>query len=191
MVDMTAPYAGDFVRADELPEGQRLQAVIRFAGVEQVGQDQTPKAVLSLARAEDGKPWPRKVILNKTNALILTAAFGRDGAGWINQTITVWREPVQFGGKMVPGIKVAAGNQAPPSSSGAIPLPGPIAPAPGNGTAPSTPGNGAAPGAAPSTPGMDMAGHTVPLPTGMPSAPPGPSKGWNSPGSELDDQIPY
>jgi hypothetical protein len=185
MVDMTAPYAGDFVRADELPEGQRLQVVIRFAGVEQVGQDQTPKAVLSLARAQDGAPWPRKLVLNKGNALTLTSAFGRDSAAWVGQVITLWREPVMFSGKLVAGMKVAAGNPAPATiPSGAIPLPGPIAPpvAPGNGTAPTT---------GLPTPTMAMAGHDVPLPAGMPSAPPGTNRAWAGAGSDLDDEIPF
>jgi hypothetical protein len=199
MVDMTAPYAGDFVRADELPEKTQILVVIRFATVEQIGQDQQLKAVLSLASAQTGQPWPRKLVLNKTNALSLTAAFGKDSTGWVNQPITVWREPVMFGGKMVPGIKVAAGH--PTGGAAAVPMPGPLhpppspAPSPAPSSAASTaPGNGAAApsqGHDPTGTTANMAGHTVPLPTGMPSAPPSSGPSWAGPGSDLDDQIPF
>jgi hypothetical protein len=192
MVDMTAPYAGDYVRSDELPPNTRIPAVIRFAGIEQVGQGQTPKAVLTLA-AQDGRPWPRKVILNKGNAGILTKAFGKDGAAWIGQTITIWNDPsVTFKGEAVGGLKVAVdhqSHQAPASPPAAIPLPGPVAPAPGNGAAPSgsgasPPGNGTGttPGYDPTGATANMAGHTVPLPGGMPSAPP-------NAGGDLDDEA--
>jgi hypothetical protein len=192
MVDMAAPYAGDFVRADELPERQRIPVRILFAGVEQLGnpsgssQQPRARAVLSVANATDGRPWPRKIVLNKTNASILTSVFGKEGAGWVNQYITLWREPVMFQGKMVPGIKVMAGLDAqpaaapPPAASvGAIPLPGPLPPpaAPAPSASPPSPGNGAATDMTGAS--MNMPGHTVPLPAGMPGA------------DDLDDQIPF
>jgi hypothetical protein len=186
MVDMAAPYAGAYVRSEELPPEQRIHVVIQFATVEQIGVDQKPAAVLSVARAQDGQPWPRKIVLNKSNALTLTAAFGNDSATWVNQPITIWRDPsVMYGGKVVGGLKVAVGHQASPVvPGGVIPLPGPVAPA----QAHTPPGNRASQ-ANPQT--VNMAGHEVPLPSGMPSAPPNPGKPvWAGPGSELDDELP-
>lgn len=187
MVDMTAPYAGEYVRSNELPPNVRIPVVIRFATVEQVGQDQKLAAVLTLA-AQDSRPWPRRVILNKGNAGILSKAFGKDGGAWIGQPITIWNDPdMTFKGERVGGIKVAVGHQvpaAPPAApSVAIPLPGPVAPAsaPASGNGASPPGNGAG-GYDPTGATANMAGHTVPLPGSFPTAPPT--------ADDLDNSIP-
>jgi len=161
MAKISDVYAGDYVSANELPDGRRITAVIQFAGVEQVGQDQQKKVVLTLA-APDGRPWPRRLVLNKTNAGILASMYGDDTASWAGKSIEIWKEPTQFQGRIVPGIKLAA---AAPPLAGGIPLPAP----------PPRAGNGAAAS-------MGVAdGHTVPLPAGMPAAT----------STDLDDEIPF
>jgi hypothetical protein len=106
MVRVTELYSGNFITAAELPAGRRVPAVIAAAEIEAIGQDQQNKLVLRL-KAHDGRPWPRGVVLNKTNALVLAAAFGDDTTDWLGRSIEVWKEPVQFQGRMVQGIRTA------------------------------------------------------------------------------------
>ena len=171
MAKISDVYAGDYVSASELPEGRRIAAVIQFAGVEEVGQqDQQRKRVALTLAAPDGRPWPRKLVCNKTNAGILAASYGDETAGWMGRPIEVWQAPTPFQGKIVPGIKLAVPAPPPlaasvPANQVAIPMPAPTStPAPGNGAAAS----------------MAVPGHTVPLPAGMPTAP-----------DDLNDEIPF
>lgn len=136
MAKISDVYAGDYVSASELPDGRRIAAVVMGAVVEAVGQEQQKKVVLTLA-APDGRPWPRRMVLNKTNAGILAAMYGDETTPWTGRHIEVWKEPTQFQGKIVPGIKLAAAAPPPLAAAGtglAIPMPAPAA-APGNGTA--------------------------------------------------------
>jgi hypothetical protein len=161
-------YTGDYVTAEQLPD-HRVPAVIVTATVEEVGQEQRKRVVLTL-NAPDGRPWPRRLVLNTTNARLIADIAGKDYTGWRGRPIEVWKEPVSFQGRIVKGVKVAATSggipAAPPASTGAIPLPGPAATA--------GPINGSAGG-------MTMAGHHVPLPGAMPGAP----------ADDLDDEIPF
>jgi hypothetical protein len=162
-------YAGDYISAAQLPDGRRVPAFISAAVAEEVGQDKATKVVLTL-KAHDGRLWPRGLVLNKTNALMLVSAYGDDTSAWIGRPIEVWKEPVQFQGKIVPGIKIAPGQQPPPAAAGAIPL-GP-------------PSGGNASGATMQT-GPDS---SVLIPQTAPSAT-GPV--WAGPGGDLDDEIPF
>lgn len=158
-------YAGDYITADELPDGRRIPAVIAFAAVEEVGQDQRKRVVLTL-RAPDGRPWPRKVVLNKTNAGLIAAVAGKEFSTWSGRPLEVWKEPVSFQGRIVSGVKVSAvASGVPGGTSLAIPMPAPA----------TRPGNGAAA----SPPPAD--GHSVPFPGAMPTAP----------NDDLNDEIPF
>lgn len=201
-------YAGDFVNASELPNDRRVVAVIARADVEEVGQgDQRAAKVTLTLQAPSGQPWPRKVVLNKGNSTILAKSFGDEILNWPGRMVELWKEPVNFQGRAVDGIKMAA---PPPPSSGipptAIAMPGPAQPAthmqppppaepagyaqggiPGVGT-PGTSGNGAAAAPVshspppPPNPGTMHTQHgQVPLPTGP----------VNPMGDDLNNSIPF
>jgi hypothetical protein len=158
-------YAGDYITADELPDGRRIPAVIVFATVEEVGQDQRKRVVLTL-RAPDGRPWPRRLVLNKTNAGLIAAVAGKEFATWPGRPLEVWKEPVSFQGKIVSGVKVSAmPTGLPAGTSLAIPMPASAARS----------GNGGAAGQAPAD------GYSVPFPGAMPGAPAA---------DTIDDEIP-
>jgi hypothetical protein len=125
MAKVSETYAGAFVTGAELqPLGQRRQAVIHQAVQEIVGQENAqPKIVLDLV-SRQGQPWPRRVVLNKTNALALANAFGDDTDAWPGKPIEIWGETVMFRGKATPGIRLAA------AATTASALPPPTAPAP-------------------------------------------------------------
>jgi hypothetical protein len=115
MAKVSETYAGAYVTGAELqPLGLRRSALIHQAVQEVVGQENaTPKIVLDLV-SKQGQPWPRRVVLNKTNALQLAAAFGDDTDDWVGKTVEIWGEMVMFKGKATPGIRLAAAGSAQP-----------------------------------------------------------------------------
>jgi hypothetical protein len=127
MARISEVYAGQYISAAELDGGKRRQAVIAAVEVAAVGQgdDAAKKVVLSL-KNRAGIAWPRRLVLNKTNANLLAAAFGDETRGWSGHGIEVWAERVMFQGKLVPGLKVIPlpsqeAAIAAPSRGGGIP----------------------------------------------------------------------
>jgi hypothetical protein len=90
-------YSGEFLIASQLPVGRRITARIHAVGVETLGQgqEQSQKLALELV-SQDGRAWPRRVILNKTNASILPNAFGDEAGNWSGNAIEIWSEPVSY-----------------------------------------------------------------------------------------------
>jgi hypothetical protein len=169
MAKVSDIYAGDFITAAELPRGQRVVAVIIGATSEVVGQDSNAgqKVILSL-QSRDGRNWPRRVILNKTNATVLAATFGDNTDGWLRRAIEIWQEMVSFQGRIVPGMRMAP---AVPAAAAAEPRPQRPT-EDGLGTALAT--RLAAPASAPPPPA-----------SGIPTDPPQPV------GEIIDDEIPF
>jgi hypothetical protein len=104
----------EFLIASQLPAGRRITARIHGTSVETLGQglEQSQKLALELV-SQDGRPWPRRVILNKGNASLLANAFGDEADGWGGQLIEIWQAPVEFRGRTVAGVKVAPVHQPP------------------------------------------------------------------------------
>jgi hypothetical protein len=73
------------------------------------GEKKKMKAVLYLRGVK--KP----VIVNKTNALSLATAFGKDFNEWIDQRVVIKAEPTTFAGKPTKGLRLypANGEDAP------------------------------------------------------------------------------
>jgi hypothetical protein len=112
MAKVSDVYGGDFVKAAEIPTATRVVAVITGASAEEVGQNRDVKLVLNL-RSSAGAAWPRRLVLNKTNSLMLAIAYGDDTDHWIDKAIELWSEPTQYQGKDMMGIRLAAlGNGA-------------------------------------------------------------------------------
>ena len=111
-------YGGTFLRAVDLtPLGKRRIAHIHEASPETIGQDQ--KLTLSLV-AENGRPWPKKIVLNKGNTMQLVTAFGDDYMLWPGKAIEVWSENVMFQGRMQPGIKILPAPRQPAQAAAPI-----------------------------------------------------------------------
>jgi hypothetical protein len=129
MPRVSETYAGQYLNASELaPLGSRRMALIHHVTQELIGQARDAKLVLSLVSAA-GKPWPKEVVLNKTNALHLQAAYGDDTDAWTGKQIDIWAENVQFQGRVVPGIRLVP-SQAANGQGGALPAPARAAPQP-------------------------------------------------------------
>jgi len=80
--------------------------------------------------ARDGGPARRKailhfrnktkgVVLNKTNAITLSSAFGKDFSAWIGKSVTIKPENTTFSGKVVMALRLypaqGAASHPPPS----------------------------------------------------------------------------
>jgi hypothetical protein len=68
------------------------------------GERQKMKVVLTL------KGQHKPVVVNKTNALTLSEAFGTDFDDWPDKRITVKAEPTTFNGKRVMGLRMYPAN---------------------------------------------------------------------------------
>jgi hypothetical protein len=83
-------------------EGDARQCEVIGAGVEVTGgfdgQDRRPKIVLDLEGVE--KP----VVINATNAEILSAEWGDDAADWIGRVAEIGIHKVPFQGRKVDGL---------------------------------------------------------------------------------------
>jgi hypothetical protein len=119
-------YAGSYLNAADLtPLGQRRRAIVHSAVVEEIGPGarRERKIVLSLTNTK-GAAWSKDVVVNRTNAVQLSAELGDDINDWVGKQIEIWAEDVMFQGKMVPGIKIKAAQQGngapPPAKPGAV-----------------------------------------------------------------------
>ena len=56
----------------------------------------------------------QKLVLNKTNGMRLAELYGNDTDAWAGQDVTLVVEKVQFGSKMVDGLRVALNANAAP-----------------------------------------------------------------------------
>jgi len=123
MVKVSETYSsngGRFLRASDLPPGARRTAVIHSAANELVGQKE--RTVLDLVSPK-GTSWPKRLILNLSNAMQLSAAFGDETDDWAGNVIEIWTEMVTYNNESVPGIKVlpAANGQQPVPTASAPP----------------------------------------------------------------------
>jgi hypothetical protein len=143
MALVSQTYAGAFLNASELaPLGQKRTAIIHAAVEEVIGQERKPAIVLDLVAAS-GRPWPKRVVLNKGNASELADAYGDDTDHWVGRQIYIWSDKVMFQGRLVPGIKVSGGpaptaSAAPPPLDPTSLLTGPMVGGPGAPTMPPT-----------------------------------------------------
>jgi hypothetical protein len=121
-------YASNYLKATDLqPLGQRRTALVHGVAAEPIGPEQKQALVLDLVTTS-GKAWPKRAILNKTNAFLMAAAFGEDTDNWAGHQISIWAENVIFKGQVLPGIKLqpmpsTAPVAQPPAGDGAAAAP--------------------------------------------------------------------
>jgi hypothetical protein len=77
---------------------------VSIAGVEVMEFNNESGKEKKLALSFAGKE--KKLVLNKTNAGRIADAYGNDSDGWTGQTIVLYEEKVEFGGNLVPAIRV-------------------------------------------------------------------------------------
>jgi hypothetical protein len=95
-------HPGGFLKAEDA-RGKPIIATIAFVEMEIIGQgrDQKEKPVLHF---ENGV---RPMVLNVTNKNTLAKAFGDESDDWAGERITISCQKVDFGSKLVDGLRVA------------------------------------------------------------------------------------
>lgn len=101
-VSETYPTAGNFLKAETVKEKKLVGKKLTIAGVEKITLQEKDKLVLSFKDIED------KLVLNSTNANILSEAFGDESDDWTGKTIELTLVKVRFQGSLVPSVQVKA-----------------------------------------------------------------------------------
>lgn len=94
-------FASRFLRAEDIPDGAPVKAIIAGVTKEEVGKKAETKYVLSF-RNSTLKP----LVLNKTNASTIAGAYGDDSSDWTGRPLLVYATETNFGGEVVPCIRV-------------------------------------------------------------------------------------
>jgi hypothetical protein len=107
--EYSGPYqaivsGSQFVAAVELGDATPTLTIdsVRVATVESMDPGKGASDKLIVYFAEASKGW----IVNSTNGKCLAAMWGDDVRGWIGKRVTLIVEPVRFGGKTLPGIRI-------------------------------------------------------------------------------------
>jgi hypothetical protein len=118
-------FASDWFKAEEFGDGEARTLTIKRVTVEKVGDDEKP--VVQFCEGTQG------LVLNKTNATAIVGLYGEDTDSWVDKKITIFRTVVDFGGKVVPALRVKA------PVNGQAPRPTATAPTPAAAPAPKPP----------------------------------------------------
>ena len=93
-----------FLKAQELPQGKEVP--VQIAGFEIIDLDNKKKVCLKFQGKEKG------LVLNKTNAVTISSAYGGDCNLWQGKTIFLFSTKVDYAGQMVDAIRVRAQLEA-------------------------------------------------------------------------------
>lgn len=131
---ISSAFPSKYLKAADL-DGRQVTVTISHVDMEDVATGEEPKPVLYFDGKEKG------VVLNKTNANVLSMAYGDDTDDWTGQKITLFEAMVSYQGNTVAAIRMKLpprDKPAKPSStfqSGRQPVPmtgpQPTAPLPG------------------------------------------------------------
>jgi hypothetical protein len=94
---MNELYPSSYLKCEDL-QGKRIKAIVEKLTIERLGDDKKP--VLHFRGAE------RMLVLNKTNASVLSDAYGDDSDQWIGKPVIIKPARVNFQGKMVDAIRL-------------------------------------------------------------------------------------
>lgn len=118
--------AADLANNAAIGLNKRVPAIVHHCEPEQIGMGADQKTMLMVELvSKQGQAWPKKLPLNKTNTLVMVAAYGDDYGQWPGKPIEIWAENVPFQGKLVPGLKVQPAPNTGNGNGQAIPLSGP------------------------------------------------------------------
>ena len=120
-MDINSLFPSNYLKAADL-QGQPRRVTIAGCAPEPLGQGET-KPVLRFAGL------PRGLVLNRTNAAVLAAAFGTETTAWVGQLVELYPDVTMFQGRATPCIRVRSAMAAVPFTP-AAPVPPPIAPPP-------------------------------------------------------------
>jgi len=107
-MDINGAFPSTYLKTADL-QGQRVPVQIAHVRVEPVGQgkDQEDLPIVYFQGKQKG------MVLNKTNANTIAAAYGPETDMWTGQTITLYPTTTDFAGRTVPCLRVDCGAAAP------------------------------------------------------------------------------
>ena len=94
-------FPSNYLKAADLDD-QDVTLTISKARMEDIGQGNKKEEKLIIYFEEEEKG----VVLNKTNANVLTEAYGDETDDWIGEPVTLYEKQVEFEGKEVPAIRM-------------------------------------------------------------------------------------
>jgi hypothetical protein len=103
-------FPSKYLKASDL-QGREITVKISHIMMEEIGQDKQTKPALYFMGKEKG------IILNKTNATNISAAYGPDTDEWAGKSVVLFTAWVDMQGKSVEAIRVrpaAGGSIKPP-----------------------------------------------------------------------------
>lgn len=107
MADFRLLFPTEYVGAHDL-RGRDVPHTIKSVSIElltMTGGAKEKKPVVQFRET-----WAKKLILNKTNAKIIAAQFGKDTEKWIGKKIVLYPTTTQFGPNTVDCIRVREGK---------------------------------------------------------------------------------
>ena len=124
---VTEAFPSKYLSSEDL-QGREIRLVIARVDMEEVGRDREKKPILYFTKAKKG------MVLNKTNAKMISAAYGDETDQWEDREIIIFSMKVQFGDEIVDGIRVripkatAAPKKPAPAPAQEDPMPDQTAP---------------------------------------------------------------
>ena len=111
MARLNDVFPTKYLTAGDLPN-RDCPVMIESARVETLGQgaDASTKIVLRLR----GKQ--KELVLNRTNANVVAGIHGNETDDWAGKWIAIYPTEVQYGGRMVPAIRVRLRAPEPPAA---------------------------------------------------------------------------
>jgi len=98
-MDINSAFPSTFLKASDL-QGRSVDVTIAKVVMESVGDDNKP--VVYFVGKEKG------LALNKTNGNAIQMMYSAETNNWSNQPISIYPTETEFGGKIVPCIRVKA-----------------------------------------------------------------------------------
>lgn len=95
-MNMNDIYPSKYLKADDLM-GREVRVIMATVEMEKIGDDNKP--VLYFKGKDKG------VVLNKTNASTIAAAYGNESEDWFDQPLILFSVMVDFQGKVAPAIR--------------------------------------------------------------------------------------
>lgn len=107
MVDVNKYYESEnqYIKASDLPQGKEVP--VRISRIQEGEfEDEKRGKIHKLIVFFEGKE--KGLVLNKTNATTIAAAYGPESDTWVGKNIFLYSTKVSFGDNMVDAVRVRA-----------------------------------------------------------------------------------
>lgn len=104
---VSAMFPSKYLKASDIPDGREAHVKVDVVHLELMEQTGEEKPVCYFLDRE------KCLVLNQTNAKTIGDAFGDDTEEWHGKSVVLFSTTTNFGGRMVPCIRVRVPRQAP------------------------------------------------------------------------------